>query len=328
MSGRKMPGRRRCSTPDVPSRAASARAGPCRRRVSVSTRHRRHRSRGGARREVGVGRAVGSVRRMDYAGVIAQESARTADALAQAPLTAQVPSCPDWSAADLAYHLGEVQDFWSQIVGNAPAGPDDARRHGAPARRRAGPVPAHAHAGAAGRARRARPGGPVLVLVVRRAGPSAGCCAARRTRRWCTGSTPSRPRGCRSPIPGPRSRPTGSTRCSGSWSAGCRRGPRSRPTASGSGCSPRTPTGSGSWRSAGSTARPRPPARSTTRSARSSSAVRPGRGRTRTSPRRSPGRPGTWSCGSGGAASADGLTVDGDQAAVDRLRAVIVESTQ
>lgn len=63
---------------------------------------------------------------MDYAGVIAQESARTADALAEASLTAQVPSCADWNAADLAYHLGEVQDFWSQIVGNAPAGPDDA----------------------------------------------------------------------------------------------------------------------------------------------------------------------------------------------------------
>src|SRR3954465_1856751 len=49
-----------------------------------------------------------------------------ADALAQAPVTARVPSCPDWSAADLAYHLGEVQDFWSQIVEIAPAGPDDA----------------------------------------------------------------------------------------------------------------------------------------------------------------------------------------------------------
>ncbi|GEK20062.1 maleylpyruvate isomerase N-terminal domain-containing protein [Cellulomonas xylanilytica] len=63
---------------------------------------------------------------LDYADVIAQESARVADALAQTPLTAQVPSCTDWDAADLAYHLGEVQDFWSQIVGNAPAGPDDA----------------------------------------------------------------------------------------------------------------------------------------------------------------------------------------------------------
>jgi uncharacterized protein (TIGR03083 family) len=63
---------------------------------------------------------------VDYAEVIRRESARVADVLAQAGLTAQVPACPDWSAADLAYHLGEVQDFWSQIVGNAPAGPDDA----------------------------------------------------------------------------------------------------------------------------------------------------------------------------------------------------------
>jgi len=62
-----------------------------------------------------------------YAGVIARESERTADALAGAPLTAQVPSCPDWSTADLAYHLGEVQDFWSQVVGNAPAGPEGAQ---------------------------------------------------------------------------------------------------------------------------------------------------------------------------------------------------------
>ncbi|MBO3101802.1 maleylpyruvate isomerase N-terminal domain-containing protein [Cellulomonas fengjieae] len=59
-----------------------------------------------------------------YAQVIAQESARAADALDAAAPTAPVPSCGDWSAADLAFHLGEVQDFWSQVVGNAPVGPD------------------------------------------------------------------------------------------------------------------------------------------------------------------------------------------------------------
>jgi uncharacterized protein (TIGR03083 family) len=64
---------------------------------------------------------------VDYADVIAHESARAADALAGTAPTAVVPSCPDWSAADLAYHLGEVQDFWSQIVASAPAGPDDAQ---------------------------------------------------------------------------------------------------------------------------------------------------------------------------------------------------------
>ncbi|MET0788535.1 MAG: maleylpyruvate isomerase family mycothiol-dependent enzyme [Cellulomonas sp.] len=62
-----------------------------------------------------------------YADVIEQESTRAADALDRAPSSAQVPACADWSAADLAYHLGEVQDFWSQIVGQAPAGPDDAQ---------------------------------------------------------------------------------------------------------------------------------------------------------------------------------------------------------
>lgn len=61
-----------------------------------------------------------------YADMIARESARAADALAAAASRTQVPACPDWDAADLTYHLAEVQDFWSQIVRNAPAGPDEA----------------------------------------------------------------------------------------------------------------------------------------------------------------------------------------------------------
>lgn len=61
----------------------------------------------------------------DYGVVIARESARAADALAAAPLGRSVPSCAGWSAADLAYHLGEVQDFWSNLVDGAPTGPDD-----------------------------------------------------------------------------------------------------------------------------------------------------------------------------------------------------------
>src|SRR3954452_23932586 len=62
---------------------------------------------------------------MDYASVIATESARAADALAAAPPGGRVPSCPDWDAWDLAYHLGEVQDFWGNVVAQAPTGPDD-----------------------------------------------------------------------------------------------------------------------------------------------------------------------------------------------------------
>jgi uncharacterized protein (TIGR03083 family) len=68
---------------------------------------------------------VGTVRRMDYAHVIAQESERAAVALAAAPAGSRVPACPDWDAADLAYHLGEVQDFWANLVAQAPTGPDD-----------------------------------------------------------------------------------------------------------------------------------------------------------------------------------------------------------
>ena len=60
-----------------------------------------------------------------YLEVIATESARAAEALARANLHARVPACPDWTAADLAYHLAEVQDAWSQMVERAPAGPSD-----------------------------------------------------------------------------------------------------------------------------------------------------------------------------------------------------------
>jgi uncharacterized protein (TIGR03083 family) len=37
---------------------------------------------------------------------------------------ARVPSCPDWSAADLLWHLGEVQHFWGTVVGDRLAAPD------------------------------------------------------------------------------------------------------------------------------------------------------------------------------------------------------------
>ncbi|MFC4616288.1 maleylpyruvate isomerase family mycothiol-dependent enzyme [Cellulomonas algicola] len=56
---------------------------------------------------------------LPFAEVVREESARAADALAAVPPDARVPACPDWSAADLAYHLGETQDFWSRVVGLA-----------------------------------------------------------------------------------------------------------------------------------------------------------------------------------------------------------------
>lgn len=36
-----------------------------------------------------------------------------------------VPSCPDWSVADLVYHLSEVQSFWRTLLENPSLSPDE-----------------------------------------------------------------------------------------------------------------------------------------------------------------------------------------------------------
>jgi uncharacterized protein (TIGR03083 family) len=56
------------------------------------------------------------VRIPDLLEAITAESTRFHAALASAELAATVPTCPDWSAADLAWHLGQVQGFWASIV--------------------------------------------------------------------------------------------------------------------------------------------------------------------------------------------------------------------
>lgn len=45
-----------------------------------------------------------------------RESARFREVLAQAPAAARVPTCPDWNADDLLWHLGDVQWFWGEIA--------------------------------------------------------------------------------------------------------------------------------------------------------------------------------------------------------------------
>jgi uncharacterized protein (TIGR03083 family) len=54
--------------------------------------------------------------KLDYLDHLARESARFRDALAGAPDDARVPSCPDWDAVDLLWHLAEVQWFWGEVV--------------------------------------------------------------------------------------------------------------------------------------------------------------------------------------------------------------------
>jgi uncharacterized protein (TIGR03083 family) len=53
---------------------------------------------------------------LDYVDHLGRESARFADVLRDTPSTARVPTCPDWDADDLLWHLGKVQWFWGEIA--------------------------------------------------------------------------------------------------------------------------------------------------------------------------------------------------------------------
>jgi uncharacterized protein (TIGR03083 family) len=55
---------------------------------------------------------------MDRHTVIRTESQRFADVLADTDPDARCPTCPDWSAADLLWHLTEVHSFWAGILGS------------------------------------------------------------------------------------------------------------------------------------------------------------------------------------------------------------------
>lgn len=60
-----------------------------------------------------------------YLDHIRTESARFRDALAGCDPEARVPSCPDWTAADLLWHLGgDVQHFWSWVIRHRPEAPE------------------------------------------------------------------------------------------------------------------------------------------------------------------------------------------------------------
>lgn len=61
----------------------------------------------------------------DYLSAIRRESARFRDVLAACDPDAPVPSCPDWSAADLLWHLTTVQHWWEAMVSNRPQSPDE-----------------------------------------------------------------------------------------------------------------------------------------------------------------------------------------------------------
>ncbi len=64
----------------------------------------------------------------DYLAFLHAESDRFVELLSQADPAAPVPSCPDWNASDLLWHLTEVQWFWGSIVSRALSDPEAAEQ--------------------------------------------------------------------------------------------------------------------------------------------------------------------------------------------------------
>jgi uncharacterized protein (TIGR03083 family) len=62
---------------------------------------------------------------IDYTAVLADESRRFRQCFQGLDPGARVPSCPGWTAADLLWHLGEVQSFWARVVDGRLQAPDD-----------------------------------------------------------------------------------------------------------------------------------------------------------------------------------------------------------
>ena len=53
---------------------------------------------------------------IEYEATIAAESDRFVEAIRAAAPDAPVPTCPDWTVADLAWHLTEVHAYWAGIL--------------------------------------------------------------------------------------------------------------------------------------------------------------------------------------------------------------------
>jgi uncharacterized protein (TIGR03083 family) len=64
----------------------------------------------------------------DFDRMLANESHRFREVLESAAPTRLVPTCDPWSAADLLWHLTEVQGFWAEIVSGGHADPESVHR--------------------------------------------------------------------------------------------------------------------------------------------------------------------------------------------------------
>src|SRR5881628_3711969 len=77
--------------------------------------------------------AGGSPMELDeYLPVLRRTNARFAEVAAAAALRpgwqARVPGCPDWTLADLVWHLAEVQLFWAWVVRTRASDPAGYRK--------------------------------------------------------------------------------------------------------------------------------------------------------------------------------------------------------
>jgi uncharacterized protein (TIGR03083 family) len=61
---------------------------------------------------------------IDYVTHLTQESARFTEIIREVPSDKPVPSCPEWTADDLLWHLGNVQWSWGVIIGKGLTGPE------------------------------------------------------------------------------------------------------------------------------------------------------------------------------------------------------------
>ena len=60
-----------------------------------------------------------------YLDHLTSESQRFRAVLADCDPAARAPSCPDWSAADLLWHLATVQRWWAEVLTARPARPEE-----------------------------------------------------------------------------------------------------------------------------------------------------------------------------------------------------------
>jgi uncharacterized protein (TIGR03083 family) len=59
-----------------------------------------------------------------YLDVLQHEATSLLVAARAAGPSAPVPGCPDWTATDLVWHIGEVHDFWGYVVRERSLAPD------------------------------------------------------------------------------------------------------------------------------------------------------------------------------------------------------------